>query len=150
MSTHRTAELQVERWLRHQGLVPHRLEHRRFHDRKTPDFRVDDGKGRSFLVEVKGLTGTAVGPFALAAKIARARAQFDAINHGGHLANVLVLVTKQPARLAPLLDDRATAGVDLTIGLANDTPMRAVALHRRPNSRHGSYLEAVLPLGETP
>ena len=150
MTANRAAELSVERWLRGQGLGPQRFDARRRRRGKTPDFRVDDRRGGSFLVEVKGLTGAAVAPFALAAKIARARAQFDGVNQGGRLANVLVLVAAAPDRLRPLLDDRATAGVDLVVGLADDEHARAVALPRRRTGRHDAYLASVLAVGEDP
>jgi hypothetical protein len=149
LSTNRAAEVRVERWLRALGLGPQRFDVRRQRRGKTPDFRVDDRQGGCFLVEVKGLTRGAIAPFALAAKVARARAQFEGVNQGGRLANVLVLVTGEPGRLVRLLDDRATAGVDLVVGLADDGGA-PVLLHRRPDGRHASYLADVLPLGDRP
>ena len=146
----RLHEQRVERWLRRQGLDPQRFDARRRRLSKTPDFRVDDRQGGCFLVEVKSLTRSPPGFGALALKLVRAKAQFDAVNQGGRLANVVALVAPRPALLVPLVADLATGergpfrGLDLVLGLADDDEGPVLVLHRRPNGRHAARLEAVL------
>ena len=154
----RLHEHRVERWLRGQGLSPERFDARRRRLTKTPDFRVDDGQGGSFLVEVKSLTRPVPGFGALALKLVRAKAQFDAVNHGGRLANVLALVAPAPSSLRPLFAEFADrergplTGLDLVLGLADDGEAWAMLLHRRPGGRHAGYLDGILAhaLGDRP
>jgi hypothetical protein len=141
----RAAEVLVEQWLRARGLVPERFSPRRRRLGKTPDFRVGSGGGLVFFVEVKTLTSATPGFGALALKVVRAKAQFDAVNQGGRLANVLALVVTAPAVLAGMIADLAgreaspLATIDLVLGFAT-TSSEIATLHTRADSRHASLL----------
>ncbi|MEO1089711.1 MAG: hypothetical protein AAFX81_03700 [Pseudomonadota bacterium] len=150
----RQPERRVEEWLRRQGLRPERFSARRRKTTKTPDFRVSTPRDESFLVEVKRLANPAPGRGAVALKLIRARAQFDAVNQGGHLANVLALVVPSPPALLPILESFAAVhlpnplqGVDLVVGLADDGPGGAARLlHDAVRPRHRAVLAANLEL----
>ncbi|MFW5833322.1 MAG: hypothetical protein ACOCYE_04400 [Pseudomonadota bacterium] len=154
MTPSRLAEQRVERWLRGLGLAPERFDVRRRRQGKTPDFRVHDGDGGLFLVEVKGLANPTAGHGAIALKLIRAKAQFDAVNQGGRLANVVALVAPDPPHLARVLVDYATLersplrGLDLVVGLLDDGEPAIRVLHRAAASRHAAYLARILHLGE--
>jgi hypothetical protein len=146
----RRAEDRVERWLRARGLRPERFPPHRRRLSKTPDFRVATAAGAAFLVEVKTLTREQPSYGAVILKLLRARAQFEAVNQGGHLANVLALVTAAPRRLADVIDDVAPVpagplrGVDLVLGFeaAGDG---VCVLHDAAPSRHVPLLTRVMP-----
>ncbi len=146
----RRAEDLVERWLRDRGLAPERFPPRRRRLTKTPDFRVATPAGAGFFLEVKTLTREQPGSGAVILKLLRARAQFDAVNQGGHLANVLALVAAAPARLAPVIDDVAPVpagplrGVDLVLGFAAGGDGVSV-LHDAGSARHAALLARVMP-----
>jgi len=159
-SAGRRAEDQVEGWLRARDLRPERFPPRRRRLSKTPDFRVAAIDGSAFFLEVKTLTSRTPSYGAVVLKLLRARAQFDAVNQGGHLANVLALVAPAPAALAPVVDDVAPVeggplrGVDLVLGFAPESPDVQV-LHGAAPSRHAAVLAQVLPtaprlLGDAP
>ena len=146
----RRAEDRVERWLRDRDLRPERFPPRRRRLSKTPDFRVATLGGAAFFLEVKTLTRERPSHGAVILKLARARAQFEAVNQGGHLANVLALVATAPARLATILAEVAAvpAGplreVDLVLGF--DASGDGVhLLHDAASSRHAPLLAAVRP-----
>ncbi len=101
----RDAEALVEQWLRDRGYAPDRFPLKRRKLGKTPDFRVTTAAGEDFLVEVKTLRNAMPSHGAVAFKLFRARAQFDAVNSGRRLANVLALVTKAPQAVKALLSD---------------------------------------------
>jgi len=144
-SAGRRAEDRVERWLRERGHLPERFSPRRRRLTKTPDFRVATATGAAFFLEVKTLTNAQPSPGAVILKLQRARAQFDAVNQGRHLANVLALVTAAPAGLGAVLADVARGPatplrmVDLVLGFeaAGDD---VGVLHRATASRHASLL----------
>jgi hypothetical protein len=146
----RRAEDELERWLRARGLRPERFPPRRRRLSKTPDFRVATPAGTAFFVEVKTLTSAAPSPGAVVLKLLRARAQFDAVNQGNHLANVLALVAPAPSTLAPIVDDVAAVaggplrGVDLVLGFAPEGADVRV-LQDAGASRHAHLLAQVLP-----
>jgi hypothetical protein len=145
----RLAEDLVERWLRDRGLVPERFTPRRRRLSKTPDFRVATPGGPAFFLEVKTLTREQPGHGAVVLKLVRARAQFEAVNQGGHLANVRALVAAAPVRLAPVLAEVAPAGplrgVDLVLGFEAAGGSVSV-LHDAASSRHAPLLARVLPV----
>ncbi len=142
----RASEDLVERWLRGAGFAPERFPLRRRRLGKTPDFRVVPPAGDPFLVEVKTLTSVAPGHGAVAFKLVRARAQFDAVNQGGRLANVLALVSADIAALIGPLRDLAGGGaepllgLDLVLGFAT-TRERVTVLHADRRSRHLARLD---------
>ncbi len=146
----RRAEDRVEGWLRDRGLRPERFPPRRRRLSKTPDFRVASSDGRAFFLEVKALTRERPGHGAVILKLLRARAQFEAVNQGGHLANVLVLVVPAPAQLAPIVAEVAPMpsaplrGVDLVLGL-EAVGDGVCTLHDAVSSRHASCLARVVP-----
>jgi len=124
---------------------------------KTPDFRVATATGTAFYVEVKTLTSARPGHGALALKLVRARAQFDAVNQGGRLANVLALVVPAPAAVMRTLGDLAAreaspvAALDLVLGFST-AGAEVATLHLRAGSRHTALLSELadaLPLGRT-
>jgi len=157
VSPGRRAELVVERWLMARGLAPERFPPKRRRLTKTPDFRVAVPAGGAFLLEVKTLVRAEPGYGGVFLKLVRARAQFDGVNQGGHLANVLAFVAQAPERLAPMLAELAPQpaaplkGLDLVLGLAP-----AGVLHRAPGSGHAPLLARALDgaprhlLGELP
>lgn len=144
-SAGRRAEDRVERWLRARGHLPERFPPRRRRLTKTPDFRVAAAGGDAFLLEVKTLTNAQPSPGAVMLKLQRARAQFDAVNQGRHLANVLALVTAAPVGLGAVLADVARGPttalrmVDLVLGF-EAAGATVDVLHRAPASRHASLL----------
>jgi hypothetical protein len=146
----RLAEDRVERWLRARDLRPERFPPRRRRLSKTPDFRVAAPAGAAFFVEVKTLTRERPSYGAVVLKLLRARAQFDAVNHGGHLANVLALVAQVPARLATVIDDVAPLptgplhGVDLVLGF-DATDDGVCVLHDAASCRHAPVLARLTP-----
>ena len=141
----RHSEVVVERWLRGRGLVPERFPLRRRRLGKTPDFRVALPTGEAFLVEVKTLTNAQPGYGAVALKLARAEAQFDAVNQGGHLANVLALVVPSPEALrAPVADlvaraDGPARALDLVLAFCAEA-RTVLGLHAPATSRHRAML----------
>jgi hypothetical protein len=148
----RLHEQRVERWLRGLGLVPERFDARLRRLSKTPDFRVRDGADGRFLLEVKSLARPVPGHDALALKLVRAKAQFDAVNDGGRLANVVALVAPEPGLLVPVLAELSApsplAGLDLVLGLADHDEVAVRVLHLASPGRHAAYLRRTLPLGE--
>ena len=159
-SAGRRAEDRVERWLRDRDLRPERFPPRRRRIGKTPDFRVATPAGPAFLVEVKTLTRERPSFGAVTLKLWRARAQFDAVNQGGHLANVLALVATTPTALADAIDAAAPApagplaAVDLVLGF-EAAGERVCVLHDAASSRHAPLLARVVPttrrlVGEEP
>lgn len=116
---------------------------------KTPDFRVTGETGETFLVEVKTLRSPSPGHGSIAFKLARAKAQFDGVNDGGRLANVLALVAEAPGALATPLADLALApdgfadGIDLVLGFARATE-EALLLHVAQGSRHQETLRPLI------
>jgi len=144
-SAGRRAEDRIERWLRAGGHLPERFPPRRRRLTKTPDFRVAAAGGGAFFLEVKTLTNARPSHGALTLKLRRARAQFDAVNQGRHLANVLALVSRAPAELGAVVDDVARVpttplgAVDLVLGF--DAVAETVrVLHRAATWRHASTL----------
>jgi hypothetical protein len=146
----RRAEDRVERWLRDRDLRPERFPPRRRRLSKTPDFRVATLGGAAFFLEVKTLTRERPSPGAVILKLARARAQFEAVNQGGHLANVLALVATAPRALGAVVAEVAAvpAGplreVDLVLGFeaAGDG---VHVLHDAASARHAPLLARLLP-----
>jgi len=150
----RRAEDRVERWLRARDLRPERFPPRRRRLSKTPDFRVATAGGAAFFVEVKTLTREQPSYGAVILKLLRARAQFEAVNQGGHLANVLALVATAPARLAAIIADVAPVpagplrGVDLVLGF-EAVGDGVCVLHDAASSRHAPLLARVMPTART-
>jgi len=146
----RLSEDLVARWLRGRGLVAERFPPRRRRLSKTPDFRVVSAAGDVFLCEVKTLVRAEPGYGGVFLKLLRARAQFDAVNQGGHLANVLAFVAATPDLIAPMLVELAPQpaaplqGIDLILGFGSDGG-RVSVLHEAAGSRHARLLAGVRP-----
>lgn len=147
----RDQERRVERWLRDLGHNPERYPPRRRRQTKTPDFQVIMADGDRFLCEVKSLAAAEPGFGALALKLVRARQQFDAVNHGGRLANVMVIAAREPPNLKRLIDAmRGREGgplddLDLVLGAPLDGPFVVTILHETLRTRHHSTLKRALP-----